>query len=75
MGYSPWDHKESDTTEQITLSLSSLFNPGSFYVDSRITDFTPLLFLSYPSDSLLYSVYLKTPLGLLGGTVDKESTC
>ena len=22
MGYSPWDHKESDTLEQLTLSLS-----------------------------------------------------
>ena len=22
-GYSPWDHKELDTTEQLTLSLSS----------------------------------------------------
>ena len=22
MGYSPWDHKESDTTEQLTLLLS-----------------------------------------------------
>ena len=22
MGYSPWDHKESDTTERLTLSLS-----------------------------------------------------
>ena len=22
MGYSPWVHKESDTTEQLTLSLS-----------------------------------------------------
>ena len=24
MGYSPWGHQESDTTEQLTLSLSSL---------------------------------------------------
>ena len=47
---------KSQTRHQITLSLSSLFNPGSFYVDSRLTDFTPLLFLSYPSDSLLYSL-------------------
>ena len=23
MGYSPWDRKESDTTEQLTLSLTS----------------------------------------------------
>ena len=23
MGYSPWSHKESDRTEQLTLSLSS----------------------------------------------------
>ena len=23
MGYSPWDHKESDTTEQLTLSRIS----------------------------------------------------
>ena len=36
---------KSQTRQQITLSLSCLFNPGSFYVDSRITDFTPLLFL------------------------------
>ena len=24
MGYSPWGHKESDTTEQLTLALSFL---------------------------------------------------
>ena len=56
MGCSPWDHKESDTTEPLRLPPSSLFNRGSFYVDSRVTDFTPLLFLSHPSDSLLYSL-------------------
>ena len=26
MGYSPWSHKESDTTEQLTLSLSLVRN-------------------------------------------------
>ena len=25
MGYSPWDHKELDTTEQLTLLLSILY--------------------------------------------------
>ena len=28
-GYSPWDHKESDTTEQLTVSLSPLIIKGS----------------------------------------------
>ena len=25
MGYSPWDHKELDTAEQLTLSFTALF--------------------------------------------------
>ena len=28
MGYSPWGHKELDTTEQLTLSLSPWGVPG-----------------------------------------------
>ena len=27
MGYNPWDHKESDTTEQLTFSLFTFANP------------------------------------------------
>ena len=33
MGYSPWGRKESDTTEQLTLSLVvKLWNLNSFYI-------------------------------------------
>ena len=28
MGYSPWGHKESDTTERLTCSLQAIPSPG-----------------------------------------------
>ena len=49
MGYSPWGHKESNTTEQLTLSLSFLFtvlllvNNTTTNVDSLIIKNVPLL--------------------------------
>ena len=36
MGYSPWGHKESDTTERLTLSLSSLLDLTVTLLDSRV---------------------------------------
>ena len=40
MGFSPWGHKESDTTEELTLSLS---NVNDYAIVYRII----LLLLSY----------------------------
>ena len=39
MGYSPWDHKESGTTEWLTLLLSTLFM--SFNALSATSMFPP----------------------------------
>ena len=39
MGYSPWDHKESDTTEQLTLSPISTIAFPSFPTFSSDMEF------------------------------------
>ena len=39
-GYTPWDHKELDKTEQLTLSLSFLFVP--FLVTQMVKTLPPL---------------------------------
>ena len=31
-GYSPWGHKESDTTEQLTLSYIYIYTPTDIYI-------------------------------------------
>ena len=53
MGYSPWDGKESDTTEQLTLSLftfvhwrrkwqpTPVFLPGEFHGQRSLVDYSP----------------------------------
>ena len=35
MGYSPWDHKELDTTEGLTLLLPGCLAPGSGMIIQR----------------------------------------
>ena len=36
MGYSSWDHKESDTTKQLTLPLSALLKIVQFPKDKAL---------------------------------------
>ena len=40
MAYSPWNHKELDTNEQLTLSLSNQFE--SFLMDDTAREFIHL---------------------------------
>ena len=74
VGYSPWDPKESDTTEQLTLSL--------------LTAFLHSLDLINMSNKCQMSIYLKIfirsfsfffwtilPLGFPDSSVGEESTC
>ena len=35
-GYSPWGRKESDTTEQLTLSISLKFNLSSYTLETQV---------------------------------------
>ena len=39
VGYSPWSHKESDMTEQLSTYTSFYFNPSIFINPSEIGDF------------------------------------
>ena len=54
MGYSPWGHIESDTTERLTLLLSSLPDLTVTLLDSRVV---ALLVLS---SSLSFTKFLGT---------------
>ena len=55
MGYSPWGHKESDTTERLTLSLFC-FLPITQLPDSKMINSCPNLFrlyLTHPDSSTI----------------------
>ena len=39
VGYSPWGHKESETTEE--LSLSPVFLPGEFHRQRSLVGYSP----------------------------------
>ena len=42
IGYSPWGHKESDTTERLQFSLSILWHCPSFMLEWKLTFSNPM---------------------------------
>ena len=51
MGYSPWGHKESDTTERLTLSQFHIYMEGCFFAVPKSATNFPSISVS-PSSSV-----------------------
>ena len=56
MGYSPWGHKESDTTERLSLSL-----PTSVQLSSMLASFRSAHSYSDPKRPQAYSLTVSSP--------------
>ena len=55
MGYSSWDHKESDTTKQLTLPLSALLKIVQFPKDKALPTNSTALQSLWKAECLLFA--------------------